>query len=56
MECSGVLPTTKFVYQTGLGTCDAFLENAQQVRNMQISIREAIDRVNFLNKLCAFGI
>ena len=25
MECSGVLTTTQFAYQKGLGTCDAFL-------------------------------
>ena len=25
MECSGVLPTTQFAYQEGLGTCDALL-------------------------------
>ena len=25
MELSGVLPTTKFAYQKGLGTCDALL-------------------------------
>ena len=25
MECSGVLPTTKFVYRKGLGTCNALL-------------------------------
>ena len=25
MECSGVLPTTQFAYQKGLGTCDALL-------------------------------
>ena len=25
MECSGVLPTTKFAYRKGLGTCDALL-------------------------------
>ena len=25
MECSGVLPTTQFAYQKGLGACDALL-------------------------------
>ena len=25
MECSGVIPTTRFAYRKGLGTCDALL-------------------------------
>ena len=38
MECSGVLPTTQFAYQKGLGTCDALLCVAQ---TLQKSIGES---------------
>ena len=47
MERSGVLPTTQFAYQKGLGTCDALLcvshrllsalESGQEARIVQIA-------------------
>ena len=69
MERSGVLPTTKFTYQNGLGTCDALLcvphalqsalESGQKARIVQIDFSAAFDRVNHLGilyKLCSVGI
>ena len=69
MECSGVLPTTKFAYQKGLGTCDALLcvshtlqialESGQEARIVQIYFSAAFDRVNHLGilyKLCPVDI
>ena len=69
MECSGVLPTTQFTYQKGLGTCNALLcvsctlqsalESGQEARIVQIDFSTAFDRVNhqgILNKLCSVGI
>ena len=56
MEHCGVLPTTQFAYQKGLGTCDALLcvshtlqsalESGQKARIVQIDFRAAFDRVN----------
>ena len=69
MERCGVLPTTQFAYQKGLGTCDALfcvfhtlqsaLESGQEARVVQIDFITAFDRVNhqgILYKLCAVGI
>ena len=69
MERSGVLPTTQFAYQKGLGTCDALLcvshtlqsalKSGQDARIVQIDFSAAFDRVNhlgILNKLCSVGI
>ena len=52
----GVLPTTKFAYRKGLGTCDALLcvshtlqsalERGQDARIVQIDFSAAFDRVN----------
>ena len=69
MECSGVLPTTQFVYQKGLGTCDALLcvfhtlqsalGSGQEARIIWIDFSAAFDRVNHLcipYKLCSVGI
>ena len=69
MERSGVLPTTKFAYRKGLGTCDALLcvsntlqfslESGQEARIVQIDFSAAFDRVNHLGilyKLCSLGI
>ena len=69
MEHSGVLPTTQFVYQKGLGTCDALLcvshtlqsalESGQLARIVQIDFSASFDRVNHLGilyKLCSVGI
>ena len=69
MERSGVLPTTQFAYQNGLGTCDALLcmphtlqsalESEQEARIVQIDFSAAFDRVNHLGilyKLCFVGI
>ena len=66
MERSGVLPTTKFAYRKGLGTCDALrcvshtlqttLEGAQEAKIVQIDFSAAFDRVNhqeILYKLCS---
>ena len=56
MEHCGVLPTTQFAYQKGLGTCDALLcvshtlqsalESRQEARIVQINFSAAFDRVN----------
>ena len=56
MEHCGVLPTTKFAYRKGLGTCDALLcvshtlqsalESGQEARILQIDFSAASDRVN----------
>ena len=69
MECSGVLPTTQFAYQKGLGISDALfrlshtlqsaLESGQEARIVQIDFSAAFDRVNhlvILCKLCSVGI
>ena len=69
MERSGVLPTTQFVYQKGLGTCDALLclshtlqsalDSGQEARIVQIDFSAAFDRVNHLGilyNLCSVGI
>ena len=69
MEHSGVLPTTQFAYQKGLGTCDALscmshtlqsaLERGQESRILQIDFSAAFDRVNhqvILYKVCSVGI
>ena len=69
MERSGVLPTTQFAYQKGMGTCDALLcmshtlhsalESGQEARIVQIDFSAAFDRVNrlaILYKLCSVGI
>ena len=55
MVCSGVIPTTQFAHQKGLGTCDALLwvshklqralESGQD-RIVQIGFSAAFDRVN----------
>ena len=65
MESNGVLPTTQFAYQKGLGTCDALLcvfhtqlsalESGQVARIVQIDFSAAFDRVNhqgILYRLC----
>ena len=56
MERSGVLPTTKFAYRKGLGTCDTLLcvshilqgalESGQEARIVQIDFSAAFNRVN----------
>ena len=56
MEFNGVLPTTQFAYQNGLGACDALvcmshtlqsaLESVQEARIKQINFSTAIDMVN----------
>ena len=69
MEHSGVLLTTQFAYQRGLGTCDALLcvshtlqsalESGQEARIVLIDFSAAFDRVNHLGilyKLCSVGI
>ena len=69
MEPSGVLPTTKFVYWNGLGTCDALfgvlhtlqsaLESRQEAKIVQIDFSAAFNRVNhqgILYKSCSMGI
>ena len=69
MECSGVLPTSQFTYQKGLGTCDAFfclsqmlqsaLESGQEAKIVQIDFSSAFDTVNhicILYKLCSVCI
>ena len=66
MECNGVLPTTRFAYRQGLGTCDALLclfhtlqsalESEQEARILQIAFSAAFDRVNhqgILYRLCS---
>ena len=69
MECIGVLPTTKFAYRKGLGTCDALLcvshilqsalESGQEGRIVPIDFSAAFDRLNHLGilyKLLCVGI
>ena len=69
MERSGVLSTTHFAYQKGLGTCDALLclqhtlqsalESGQEARIVHIDFSAAFDRVNhqgILYKLCSVCI
>ena len=69
MERSGILPTTQFAYQKGLGNCDALLcvshtlqsalESGQEARMVQIDFSAAFDRVKHLGilyKLCSVGI
>ena len=61
MECSGVLPTTKFSSRKGLGTCDALLcvsstlqsalESGQKARIVQIDFSAVFDRVNHQGNL-----
>ena len=64
-----MLPTTKFAYWKGLGTCDALLcvshtlqsglEGEQEARMVQIDFSVAFDRVNhqgILHRLCYVGI
>ena len=64
-----MLPTTKFAYQKGLGTCDALLclshtlqsalENGHEARIVQIDFSAAFDRANhqgILYRLCSVGI
>ena len=61
MERSGVLPTTRFAYRKGLGTCDALLcvshtmqsalESGQEARIVQIDFSAPFDRVNHLGIL-----
>ena len=56
MKCRGVLPTIKFAYRKGLGTCDALLnvahtlqsvlETGQEARIVQIDFNAVIDRVS----------
>ena len=69
MELRGVLPTTQFAYQKGLGTCDALLcvsrtlqsalDSVQEDLIVQINFSAAFDRVNHLGilyKLCSVDI
>ena len=69
MEHSGVLQTTLFAYEKGLGTCDALLrmshmlqsalESGQEARILQIDFRAAFYKVNHqgtLYKLCSVDI
>ena len=69
MECSCELPTTKFAYRKGLGTCAALLcmyhtlqsalESGQEARMVKIDFSAGFDWVNhrgILNKLCSVGI
>ena len=69
MEHCGVLPTTQFAYQKGLGTCGALLcvshalhsvlESGQEARIVQIDFSAAFDRVNhqgIIYKLSSVGI
>ena len=69
MDRSGVLPTTQFAYEKGLGICDALLcvfhtlqsalESGKEARIVQIDFSAAIDRVSHLGilyKLCSVGI
>ena len=69
MEHCGVLPTTQFAHQKGLGSCDALLcvphtlqsalESGQEARIVQIDFSATFDRVNHqgnLYKLCLVGI
>ena len=64
MERSGVLPTTKFAYQKGLGTCDSLLcvshtlqsalESSQEARIIHIDFSAAFDRANYQGILYKF--
>ena len=69
MEHCGVLPTTQFAYQKGLGTCDVLLcvshtlqsalESGQEARIVQIDFSATFDRVNhqgILYRLSSVGI
>ena len=69
VECNGVLRTTKFAYQKGLGTCDALLcvshtlqsalVSGQEARIVQIDFSAAFDRVShqgILYRICSGGI
>ena len=69
MELSGMVPTTKFAYGKGLGTCDALLcvshtlqsalESGQEARIAQIALSAAfngVDHQGILYKLCSVGI
>ena len=69
IERSGVLPTTQFDYQKGLGTCDALqcvshtlqraLESGQEARIVHIDFSVAVDRINhqgILYKLSALWV
>ena len=69
MERSGVLSTTQFAYQKGLGTCDALLcvshtlqsalESGEEARTVKIDFRADFDRVKHLGiliKLCSVSI
>ena len=69
IERSGVISTTQFDYQKGLGTCDTLLcvshtlqsalESGQKARIVQIDFSAALDMVNHLGilyKLCSVGI
>ena len=69
MESSGVLPTTQFAFQKGLGTCDALLcmshtlqsalDSGQDARIIQNDFSTAFDRVNhqgIMYKLCSVCI
>ena len=68
IECSGVLPTTRFAYRKGLGTSDALLcvsytlqsaLESRKARIVQIYFNAAFDKVNhqgILYKLCSVGI
>ena len=66
MERNGVLSTTHFAYQKGLGTCDALLyvshtlqsalESGQEVRIVLVDFTADFDRVNhqgILYRLCS---
>ena len=63
--CSGVLPTTQYAYQKGLGTCNALfyishtfqsaLESGQEARIVQIDFSAAFDRVNHRGILYKLG-
>ena len=69
MEHCGVLPTTQFAYQKGLGAFDSLLcvlhtlqsslETRQEARIVQIDFSAAFDRVNhqgILYRLSSVGI
>ena len=66
IECRGVLPTTKFAYRKGLGTCDALLcvahtlqsvlEMGQEARLVQIDFSAVFDRINHQGILCSLGV
>ena len=69
IKCSGVLPTTEFAYQKGLGICEALLcvihtmqsalESGQEASIVQIDFSAVFDIVNhqgiFYN-FCSVGI